>query len=156
VLALWVAACFTSATFFGAMYFLPFFGAAAALDACRADEEPPLACSPLVFPCTMVEVESCEKSRIPSRCSWAVSEFSQIPTNMLPLKQAFRRSGKVRSDPDITTDHQKDMKFSRSSAVVARSRQPRTQQACHLTWPTRVQRCHWAHRYSFWEYGFLG
>jgi hypothetical protein len=47
-LALRMLACLTKATFLGAMALRPFFGAAAALAACR--EEEAFDCNPLVFP----------------------------------------------------------------------------------------------------------
>lgn len=47
---LWTEACFTSAGFLGAIYFLPFFKFVAALVGRRGA----LLCSPLVLPCTMV------------------------------------------------------------------------------------------------------
>lgn len=44
--------CLISVAFLGGIYFLPFLGAAAALEAWR--DEDALSCNPFVFPCTMM------------------------------------------------------------------------------------------------------
>lgn len=49
-MTLCIAACFTSAGFFGAMYFLPFFRLA---DFCRLEGD--LLCRPFVLPWTMAD-----------------------------------------------------------------------------------------------------